>query len=331
MHLLNELQHHDDVVIVCDLLSNEYEFNTATQFDYLLQRADEKTLAELEPDCILSLGGPVLSKSLKQWLQKINPVTHIRFNVSDEKIDTYHNATRHIQGNPASLLFKLGLMDDGVQSPNRYKHFWLVANAVVAHYTEKFVGQDIWSELHAMNAVLKLIPDVANVQIGNSSVIRYVSNLGGLNPSWVMNGNRGTSGIDGCTSTAVGAAMVNNRPTYLLTGDIAFLYDRNALWNTLPSNLKIIVFNNQGGGIFQLIDGPRKHKEQLKYFTTPHGQSIKQIALQNGLQYYLCEQSGDVEKSRKFFSPNSTASLLEIKVDMEWNMQIFQQFKSLPL
>lgn len=327
---LQELQHHDDVVIVCDVLSNEYGFNTAAQFDYLLQRADSKTVAELEPDCILSLGGPVLSKSLKLWLQKIKPATHIRFNVSEEKIDTYKNVTQHIEGNPASLLFQLGLLAKA-QTPSRYKHFWLVANAVVAHYAGKFVSDGTWSELHAMNEVLKGIPDAANVQVGNSSIIRYLSNLGTLNPSWAMNGNRGTSGIDGCTSTAVGAAMINNRPTYLLTGDIAFLYDINALWNTLPHNLKIIVFNNEGGGIFQLIDGPRKYKSQLEYFTTPHHQSIKQIALQKDVEYYFCGSSNDWKSTKKFFDHASKASLLELKFERTENALVFDTFKKIKL
>lgn len=327
---LQELQQLDDVVIVCDVLSNEYGFNTASQFDYLLQRADPQTLAELEPDCILSMGGPVLSKALKLWLQKLKPASHIRFNVNADKIDTYRNVTRHIQGNPASLLFQLGV-SARPQNGSRFKHFWLVANAVVAHYVEKFVSEDTWSELHAMNEVLRYIPDAANVQVGNSSIIRYISNLGAINPSWVMNGNRGTSGIDGCTSTAVGAALVNNRPTYLLTGDIAFLYDINALWNAIPNNLKIVVFNNGGGGIFRLLEGPRRHKQQLDYFTTPHNRSIKQIALQNGLQHYLCTERNELRKASRFFDYKSGASLLEIQVDIEWNQTVFEQFKSLPL
>ncbi|MES2558531.1 MAG: 2-succinyl-5-enolpyruvyl-6-hydroxy-3-cyclohexene-1-carboxylic-acid synthase [Bacteroidota bacterium] len=327
---LQGLQHLDDVVIVCDVLSNEYEFNTAAQFDYMLQRADTQTLAELEPDCILSMGGPVLSKALKGWLQQLKPATHVRFNMGEAEIDTYKNVTKHVKGDPASLLFQLGLRGKP-HMPIRYKQFWLVANMVVTHYTEKFLAGNDWSELHAMHEVLRHIPDAANVQVGNSSIIRYISNLGALHPSWVMNGNRGTSGIDGCTSTAVGAAMVNNRPTYLITGDVAFLYDINALWNLIPHNLKIIVFNNEGGGIFQLIDGPRKHKSQLAYFTTPHNRSIQQIALQNNLQYYLCNQKSDMVKCLKFFSPQSTSALLEIKVDMGMNMEVFQQFKSLPL
>lgn len=327
---LLELQKHDDVVLVCDVLSNGYGFNTAAQFDYLLQRADTRTLAELEPDCILSMGGPVLSKSLKLWLQKLKPATHIRFNVSEEKIDTYKNVTRHIEGNAAPVLFQLGLMAKP-QTPGRYKHFWLVANAVVAHYTEKFVSDDTWSELHAMNEVLKRIPAAANVQVGNSSIIRYLSNLGTQDPSWAMNGNRGTSGIDGCTSTAVGAAMVNNRPTYLLTGDIAFLYDINALWNTLPHNLKIIVFNNEGGGIFQLIDGPRRHKTQLKYFTTPHHQSIKQIALQKDVEYYFCASPNDWKSAKKFFGNVPKAALLELKFDRTANALVFETFKTIKL
>jgi 2-succinyl-5-enolpyruvyl-6-hydroxy-3-cyclohexene-1-carboxylate synthase len=327
---LHELQQHEDVVIVCDILSNQYEWNTAPQFDYLLQRADAQTLDELVPDCIISLGGPVLSKALKKWLQSIKPSNHIRFNAGPEKVDTYQNVTHSFQGNPAALLFQLG-MSGASASNTRYKQFWQLANTIVAERIKDFLGTERWSELYAMNEVLKSIPDAANVQVGNSSIIRYLSNLGSINPSWVMNGNRGTSGIDGCTSTAVGAARVNNRPTYLLTGDIAFLYDINALWGPLPNNLKIVLFNNQGGGIFRLLEGPRKHKQQLDYFTTPHNRSIKQIALQNGLQHYLCTGRTEFQKATRFFDPTSGPSLIEIQVDMERNQTVFEQFKSLPL
>ena len=82
--------------------------------------------------------------------------------------------------------------------------------------------------------------------------------------------NRGTSGIDGCTSTAVGAALAQpERPVVLLTGDVAFFYDRNAFWHNYPTpNLRVVLFNNHGGGIFRLIDGPRQQPELEEFFET---------------------------------------------------------------
>jgi 2-succinyl-5-enolpyruvyl-6-hydroxy-3-cyclohexene-1-carboxylate synthase len=331
---LIELSKHPDVVIVCDLLSNQYEFNTAPHFDYLLTRADAKTLAPMQPDFVISVGGPVLSKSLKGWMQKQQFAHHFRLNLGEEKIDTYKNVTQHISGDAAELLFILALQyASKAKADSYFKSFWKAADAVMEKAITTFVQNGDWSELHAMNGVLQSIPDAANVQVGNSSIIRYISHLGMIDPSWVMSGNRGTSGIDGCTSTAVGAAMVNNRPTVLLTGDIAFLYDINGLWQKqLPHNLKIVVFNNEGGGIFQLIDGPSKHKAQLDYFTTPHTHSIEQIALQKGLDYYFCGSENDSKKTlRSFFANNKKAALLELKIDRTENAALFQAFKKITL
>ena len=94
----------------------------------------------------------------------------------------------------------------------------------------------------------------------------------------------------------------------------------------------IIVFNNFGGGIFQLIDGPSNHKDQLKYFTTPHHQSVKNTALDNGLNYYFCASQKDLAKTLKLFlDPMKKAAVLEIYFDREKNAKVFKQFKKIKL
>jgi 2-succinyl-5-enolpyruvyl-6-hydroxy-3-cyclohexene-1-carboxylate synthase len=100
----------------------------------------------------------------------------------------------------------------------------------------------------------------------------------------------------------------------------------------LPHNLKIVVFNNEGGGIFQLIDGPSRHAGELNYFTTPHQQSIKQIALQKGLDYYFCDTQNDWNKQAKpFFANSNRPALLELKFDRNENAKLFQAFKKIKL
>jgi 2-succinyl-5-enolpyruvyl-6-hydroxy-3-cyclohexene-1-carboxylate synthase len=327
---LQELQKHGDTVIVCDILSNQFAYNTASHFDYLLMRADADTLAEMEPDLIISLGGPVLSKALKKWLKQLRPTTHVRFNKPNWPVDTYQNVTLAFEAEAAPSLFELGLKHAIAPEPTRYQMFWQQANLVMETTVEQHTKQPIWSELHAMNQLLSRIPDTTNVHIGNSSIIRYISYLGKVNPSWVLNGNRGTSGIDGCTSTAVGAAMVNNRTTLLLTGDIAFLYDINALWNPLPNNLKIVVFNNNGGGIFQLIDGPNKYPKQLPYFTTPHQQDIGALCHAKGLHYVKADNAQTLTQiAKRFFDPTSRPGILELSFDRDANALAFEQFKKL--
>jgi 2-succinyl-5-enolpyruvyl-6-hydroxy-3-cyclohexene-1-carboxylate synthase len=92
------------------------------------------------------------------------------------------------------------------------------------------------------------IPAGSQLHLANSMAVRYANylHLPNINEVEVF-ANRGTSGIDGCVSTAVGAALATDAQVYLLVGDVAFFYDRNALWNNfLPSNLTIILENNSG-------------------------------------------------------------------------------------
>ena len=93
------------------------------------------------------------------------------------------------------------------------------------------------------------------------------------------NSNRGVSGIDGSSSTAVGAASVTDELTVLITGDLSFIYDQHALWNKeVPKNLKIIVVNNQGGGIFNIISGPKTTPYSKEFFETKHEINLEKIA-----------------------------------------------------
>lgn len=329
--VLLELSKQDDVVILSDVLSNKQSLCTAPHFDFILSHNDEHSIKDLEPDMLISLGGPVLSKSLKLWLKKQKPINHFRVQQNHEHINTYINVTRFVESDPTAV-FKL-LLESHPES-QAYKNLWEKVDELASIKTQLFLEKENNdSEIHAMEIVLNNLPDAINLHLSNSSSIRYLSWLGNINPSWIMSGNRGTSGIDGCTSTAVGAAIVTNRPTVLITGDLGFLYDRNALWNNhVHDNLRIIVFNNFGGGIFQLIDGPSNHKDQLKYFTTPHHQSVKNTALDNGLNYYFCASQKDLAKTLKLFlDPMKKAAVLEIYFDREKNAKVFKQFKKIKL
>jgi len=330
---LFELSKQNDVVILCDVLSNKQSVCTSPHFDFILSHLDEKKLTELEPDMLISFGGSALSKILKLWLKKQNPKHHFRIQKNKEKIDTYKNVTEFVEGNPTEILKNL-IEKKPEEEISDYKNLWKKVDELSLLKIKSFLKKvDNSSELHAMEMVLNNLPDAINLHISNSSSIRYLSWLGNLNPSWTVSGNRGTSGIDGCISTVVGAAIINNKPTILITGELGFLYDRNALWNHhVPDNLRIIVFNNFGGGIFQLIDGPSSHLEQLNYFTTPHKQSVKNTALDNGLNYYFCSAQKDLVKTLKqFLDPMKKAAVLEINFDRNENAKKFQQFKKIKL
>ena len=113
-----------------------------------------------------------------------------------------------------------------------------------------------FSDLKIFEILQEKIPQNYNIHFSNSSTIRYAE-LFPFSKNHHIYCNRGTSGIDGSTSTAMGFAMMNPTPTVLVSGELGFLYDINGLWNNyIPPYTRIIVINNGEGNIFRIIPGP---------------------------------------------------------------------------
>lgn len=324
---LHRLQKDSNTVLFSDILSNQHHENEVSLYDSLLTTTDFDKLRALQPDFILSAGGPVLSKALKKWLQQCKPAYHFRVDEYTHTIDTYNHVTRTINGNPADVLHTLmpDEHDAGV-----YKQTWHKLDELAAVKLHSLIQKQHFTELSATQHLLSMIPDASNVQLGSSGVIRFASWLGHIQPSWVMNGNRGTSGIDGNTSTAAGAALVNNRLTVLLTGDVAFLYDIHLLLvQKLPDNLKIVVYNNRGGRIFEWIDGPSRYPTYLPYFTTPHRVDIKKVCSAAGVFHRAAQSHDQLQQQFDVFIQHPAAAILEIQFDPKKNLKAIQQFKQL--
>ena len=170
------------------------------------------------------------------------------------------------------------------------------------------------------------MPDHSQVQVSNSAVIRYMQ-LYNVNPTLRVFCNRGTSGIDGSTSTAIGASVVEKETTTLITGDLSFFYDSNALWNThIPSNFRIIIINNSGGGIFKIIPGP-KSTNALQYFETPHCLTAEHLANMYGLEYQNAVSLDGVEQRLEdFYKKSERAKILEIFTPSDQNDTVLKAY-----
>lgn len=324
---LYALTRDSGTVLLSDVASNQHALATVRSADFITGHLNQNQLDALAPDLIISFGGPHVSKSLGTWMKGLKKVPHYRIDPGRHEIDTWNHHAIQIKAKPSEWLKQL----PELKSNSTYKDQWKKAEIRAQQSIRKFISQTSFSELHATDVLLRNLPDAINLQLANSSCVRYVSWLGELNPSWRINSNRGTSGIDGCSSTAVGAALVNNQMTVLLTGDLAFLYDRNAFWHQhIPDNLRIVVINNQGGGIFTLIDGPTSFPKQLNYFTTPHQQDLSQVARSMGLSFRSCNNKASMQRElRSFLQPDQGPGILEVRIDMQSNARIFKQFKSI--
>ena len=171
------------------------------------------------------------------------------------------------------------------------------------------------------------MPGGCELHLGNSMPVRF-ADIFGVPDTIETWGNRGASGIDGCVSSAVGHALVSNKCNVLLTGDVTFLYDRNAFFHKyMPANLRIIVSNNEGGGIFRLIDGPSRLPELEDYFETRHNFTCEYICMEHMIEYRTARSMNELERSLKgFFKKSGQPKLLEVFTDPVANEEIFKKF-----
>jgi 2-succinyl-5-enolpyruvyl-6-hydroxy-3-cyclohexene-1-carboxylate synthase len=165
------------------------------------------------------------------------------------------------------------------------------------------------------------------LQISNSSAIRYAQ-LFDINPSIQVFCNRGTSGIDGSTSTAIGSAVAITKQTVLITGDIGFLYDSNGLWNEyIPNNFKIILINNGGGGIFRILPGHEETPVFNTFFETSHCLTAESLAKMYGFEYSIASDEISLSTSlTALYAQDEKPSILEIFTPTRDNDKILLQY-----
>jgi len=158
--------------------------------------------------------------------------------------------------------------------------------------------------------------------------VRYINwTLAKFNKTEVFS-NRGTSGIDGCLSTAVGAAQKTNKLCISLIGDVAIQYDRNALWNKyIPNNLRIIVFNNGGGGIFRNLEGAKDLPELDEFMETQQGFTAENTAKDANISYFSATKEKELDLNA-FFN-NKGAALLEIHTNSIENAAELKKYMAL--
>jgi 2-succinyl-5-enolpyruvyl-6-hydroxy-3-cyclohexene-1-carboxylate synthase len=188
---------------------------------------------------LITFGGQLVSKSLKQFLRKNNPAEHWHLSLGGEHFDTYQSLTKVIIIDAADFFEALS---GKVQlSDKSYFQQWKNKEVLVNRLRDEFVKDIEFCDLKVFDLILKAIPENSVIHLGNSSPVRYalihnrVKNAGYYS-------NRGTAGIDGCLSTAVGFASESEKLNTIILGDLSFFYDSNALWNKyIGSNLRIIV------------------------------------------------------------------------------------------
>ncbi|WP_207784625.1 2-succinyl-5-enolpyruvyl-6-hydroxy-3-cyclohexene-1-carboxylic-acid synthase [Marinifilum breve] len=319
--LLKQLAQKPNVVVMTESVANLHGEEFLPCIDRVICSIKDEEKKDFQPDLLINFGGPLVSKMIKAFLREYRPKEHWFVGKEDHFIDTFKNLTSHIDVSP--LAFFRQLLPALNHTQSGYANLWKEKDAVVGKIHDQYLDHLQWSDMKAFEKILEAIPKGGNLQLANSSVVRYAQ-LFKTSDQLTYNSNRGTSGIDGCTSTAAGAALVNGKTTTLITGDVSFFYDSNGLWNKyLQPNLKIILINNGGGGIFRFISGPSGVDELEEYFETVQEYRADKLAETYGLDYFYAENETEVESVLpEFYAANERAAVLEIKTPRTINDQV---------
>jgi 2-succinyl-5-enolpyruvyl-6-hydroxy-3-cyclohexene-1-carboxylate synthase len=338
--ILHKLSTEYRIPVLAEIISNLNQQEFILHADNFLGRLEEQQLVKLQPDLLITTGKSFLSKHFKNFIRKFAPQAHWHVQAGDVLRDPFKSLTVQIPTD-ATYFFERLLEDLDFRSINNmddsdideaYQTAWQQEELkAMQMLTRLDVAFDGFAEICIVKRLLAQLPNHSQLHLANSMSVRYAS-MAGLfaEQSIEVHANRGTSGIDGCLSTAVGCALSTNQMVYVLIGDLAFFYDRNALWiSELPSNLRVILLNNQGGSIFRMIEGPNQLPELERFFETPHGLDAKLTAEEFGLTYLCATNYDELDQAHAFFEPEGGAKLLEIKTNRTTNYEALKLFRSL--
>jgi len=313
--------------------------------DVFLAGLSKEEKLSLQPDLLITCGLSLISKSLKQLLRDYPARQHWHLQPTGEVADTFRQLTRIVRAEPGEFLSSLSQahplfkqkIAERMEARLAYVKHWQYFEQKASDFLRDEFGSrnksgKVFNEFSAAHRALGILPLNTALHLANSMAVRY-ANILRFPPGRQIEvfANRGTSGIDGCTSTAVGYALAQpERPVVLLTGDVAFFYDRNAFWHNyqLP-NLRVVLFNNHGGGIFRIIDGPRQQPELDEFFETRQALTAENTCRDFEMRYFPVADFAGLEVALPaFFAAETGAAVLEVFTDSRTNAAFFEEYRA---
>lgn len=305
------------LLVLTENTSNVYHPSFCNKIDQLIAPLTNNELKEFRPEILITIGGMIISKKIKAILRDNKPNEHWHIGIHDAN-DTFFCLTKHFKTSPNNIISKLyeNFNDNGSDFYNKW-------DLVISKRKEKhkeYLSNLIYCDFKVFDYVLNSIPSKSMLQVSNSSAIRYTQ-LFDLDSSINVFCNRGTSGIDGSTSTAVGAASVFKGNTVFITGDLSFFYDSNALWNNfIPSSFRVILINNKGGGIFKILTKDNNTELFKKFFETKHDLYAKDLCNMYGFEYFTSNNEDTLKNVlNDFYNESEKPKLLEVITDNDYN------------
>lgn len=326
---LVELLKQLDVAVTGDVISNLHGVDGVIQSSDLIFKTDNESLM---PDFLITLGRSVISKNLKLCLRKHKPKIHWHIGLGMVG-NPFQSLTKTVAISPEVFFMKWiekkrknRLATKGTETIKKlndksaYFSSLLDQQKMVNEKLGSLLEESDFNYFSAVKKVIQGLPKNSVLHLGNSMPVRIANFIGLNDPTIDVWCNRGTSGIDGVLSTAVGHSLAEpNRKHTLIIGDLSFFYDQNGLWlnHEFPNNLQIVILNDSGGGIFNMIPGPSSQGDLTELFTTQHQRTAKLTAKEFNMYY---QDASSIEEITGWES-----GILEIFTDMKTNTETFRR------
>ncbi len=322
--IVDRLANDSSVIVMTETTSNLHHPSFINNIDTIITPFTEADFETFQPDLLLTFGGMVVSKRIKAFLRKYKPKNHWHIDTL-RAYDTFGALTKHFETSVNDFFELLLSLSTEIQSD--YRIYGQAIKKIRETRHTEYLAKIPFSDFSVFAKVIPSLPRHSQLQISNSAAIRYAQ-LIEIDPTIEVYCNRGTSGIDGSTSTAIGAALASGKQTTLITGDIGFLYDSNALWNSyIPKDFKIILVNNGGGGIFRILPGHQETPVFNTYFETEHHLTAEHLARMYGFNYLTANDEKSLEKGiSEALLSNDNPLILEIFTPTAVNDSILLQY-----
>ncbi|MEM7485165.1 MAG: 2-succinyl-5-enolpyruvyl-6-hydroxy-3-cyclohexene-1-carboxylic-acid synthase [Bacteroidota bacterium] len=327
--VLESLADDDTILVFTETTSNIHHPKFFSSIDSIIAPIEkserhEELFKALQPELLITFGGLIVSKKIKSFLRKYRPNAHWHIDTK-KAYDTFFCLSEHIKLDVNYFLRKMLNSNSNISSD--YYQYWSKVKEKYDAGRETYINQIEFSDFTVFDLLQKTIPHGYQVHLANSSTVRYTQ-LFPMDASLKVYCNRGTSGIDGSTSTAIGASVYAKEPTLLITGDLSFFYDSNALWNGyIRPDFRIVLINNSGGGIFRILPGKEETKEFATFFETEHGLTAEHMAKMYGFEYLKADNEKELKNCLKdFYSKSQYAKILEIDTPRLQNDKILLSY-----
>ncbi|MDE6489223.1 MAG: 2-succinyl-5-enolpyruvyl-6-hydroxy-3-cyclohexene-1-carboxylic-acid synthase [Paramuribaculum sp.] len=327
---LRKLSQLPNVVVLTETLANLRGDDFISEIDATLSVLSEDEREDLAPDIVISFGGALVSRMVKQYIRDKKPDQHWHVGRSLTTVDCFKSLTIRIELEPRSFLCQLVTVLGRADLMSDFRRRWLVVRDSARSLHQACISRAPWSDLKAFSVIIPAIPRNYNLQLSNGTPVRYAQ-LFGEYSFHRSDCNRGVSGIDGSTSTALGAMTAyGTAPTLLITGDMSAQYDVGALGSgLLTPGFKMIVMCNGGGGIFHFIKSTRDLDIVETCFDSPCVFPAEALSNAYGLRYFEATDELSLRTSLPvFFAEKERAAMLAVMTDGEVSGRVLRDYFS---